>query len=104
MPVYSYPTTPLAIETTLPNDIRAGNPNPNVEPVLEAGSVWIEQDRLLRAPVTMPDGEAANYARPYYQNVFSAPTTAGYTNMRQVTFTRYTGMITGYQWGVPTIR
>lgn len=103
MPIYGIVTTPLDLQTTLPNDIREGNPNPFLDPVLEAGSVWIEQDRLLRAPVTMPDGEAENYARPYYQNVFSAPTTAGYTNMRQVTFTRHTGMITGYQCGLPIV-
>jgi len=105
MPLYSYPTTPAAISgATLPNDIRAGNPNPNVEPVLQAGSVWITQERLLRAPVTLPDGEGENYRRPYYQDVFSAPTTAAYTNMTQTTFTRHTGMITGYQVGVPQIR
>ena len=104
MPIYGIVITPTELETTLPNNINADTLNPFVEPVLEEDSVWIQQDRQLRAPVILPNGEVENYARPYYQNLFSAPTTAGYTNMKQVTFTRHTGMITGYQWGRPVVR
>jgi len=100
MPIYteSFPT-----DVTLCNDIKSDNTNPYVEPVLTEDSVWIEQTKYLGVPLNLPDGEGENYRRPYYGDVFSAKTTAGYTNMQQVTFTRHTGMITGYQWGVPTI-
>ena len=108
MPIYGFVVTPADLETTLPNHIRDGNPNPFLEPVLEEDSVWITQiedspvvGRLLIPQDNLSNGEADNYARPYYRNVFSAPTTAGYTQIRQVTFTRHTGMITGYQIGLP---
>jgi len=104
MPIYGTVITPLELQTTLPNNINADTLNPYIEPVLEAGSVWIDQTKPLDVPTTLPDGEAENYTRPYYKNVFSAPTTAGYTQMQQVTFTRHTGMITGYQIGVPLAR
>jgi len=104
MPIYGTVITPVELQTTLPNNINANTLNPFIEPVLEAGSVWIEQDRPLIPDNSLPSGQAQNYTRPYYQNIFSAPTTAGYTNMHQVTFIRHTGMITGYQWGVPVIR
>ena len=104
MPIYGTVITPVELQTTLPNNINENTLNPFVEPVLQAGSVWITQERPLVVPPTLPTGIAENYARPYYKNLFSASTTAAYTGMTQVTFIRHTGMITGYQVEVPAVR
>ena len=103
MPIYGMVITPAEILTTLTNDINANTLNPFVEPVLKTDSVWITQERPLIPNTLLADGEAQNYRHIYYKNLCSANTTAGYTNMTQVTFTRHTGMITGYQYGLPTI-
>ena len=99
MPIYTkeMPTT------TLPNNIRSGNPNPNVDPVLGDDSIFVELERSLGVPLNLTDGKSENYKRPYYSDVFSAQTTSGYTNMKQVTFVRTTGVVTGYQYGVPIV-
>lgn len=108
MPYYTLPY-PLPDPTpyiTLPNDIKDTTRNPFVEPVLEDDSFFIGKTsepntRSLDAPSKLPDGNPQNYKRQYYKNLFSATTTAGYTEMQQVRFVRHTGAITGYQIGLP---
>lgn len=101
MPIYGIVITPAELEATLPNNINEDTLNPFVSPVLDEDSVWIEQEKPLDVPTTLPVGQDHYRPRLYYRNLYAAPTTAGYTNMTQVTFTRHTGMITGYQIGVP---
>jgi len=102
MPVY---TQDYDFTVTVPNDIRANDPNPYVNvPIAEADADYRNQIiRYLDIPSTLPDGEGENYKRLYYKDLYSAPTTAGYTQMIQERFTTKFGVIYGYQHGVPAI-
>jgi hypothetical protein len=107
MPVYTSPYP----ETTLENDIREVNGVVNLNPYVVMDSQILQNlnDRIkvehnLGPDTSLPDGKDENYKRQYYANVFSADTTAGYTQMKQTQFISKFGVISGYQIGVPAIR
>ena len=101
MPIYtaSYP-----MDVTLCNDLREGNPNPFVDKVLTDLSYRNVIEYKLTANQYLADGEAQNYQRPYYSDLFSAPTTAGFTQITQTQYVTKFGVIYGHQTGVPAIR
>jgi hypothetical protein len=90
---------------TLPNDIREGNPNPfaSLRQIFDStfvdgvGDYVYEVTRPLVPNSKLPDGEAENYKRLYYNNLYSAPTTANYTDMEQHLFINKANVITGWQ-------
>jgi hypothetical protein len=102
MPVY---TQDYDFTITVPNDIRVNDPNPFVEPVVASADADTRNPitLYLDIPSTLPDGQIENYKRQYYKNLFSAPTTAGYTQMIQERFRTAFGVIYGYQYGVPSV-
>lgn len=94
MPTYTIDLNPLI---TLPNNIREGQPNPFFERHVDSLDKRIEVEKSLDIPNTLPDGKNQNYKEQYYKDIFSANTTAGYTEMKQTTFATKFGVIYGYQ-------
>jgi hypothetical protein len=89
---------------TLPNDIRKNDPNPFASTgifdesyVNGVGQSVYEVSRSLDVDSKLSDGISENRKRLYYKNLYSASTTAGYTNLRQQLFVSKSKVITGWQ-------
>jgi len=101
MPYY---TQDYNFAITLPNDIRDGSPNPFVDGYIQdptfvngVGDDVYEVSNLLVPDSKLADGEGENYKDQYYNDLYSARTTAGYTNIEQHVFVSKANVITGWQ-------
>jgi len=101
MPYY---TQDYDFTITLPNDIRDGSPNPFVEGYIQdstfvngVGDDVYEINNRLVPNSKLADGENENYKDQYYKDLYSAPTTAGYTNMEQHVFVSRGNILSGWQ-------
>lgn len=98
--------------TTIENDIREVDGVVNLNPfILMNSQVLKNNDKRFEFEIELSsdsklseNGKNENYKRQYYQDVFSAPTTAGYTQMKQKVFFTKFGVSYGFQYGTPTIR
>jgi hypothetical protein len=100
MPQYTI-SAPLCM--TLSGDIKEGTESVFNDQIIDpsfvsgVGDFVYEIDNKLTPDSKLADGVAENFKDLYYKNVYSAQTTAGYTNMEQHLFVNKAKVISGWQ-------